>query len=84
VLIGEAAPKIYEAFTPDVPSQIAASMEEAVERAAALATTGDAVVLSPACASFDMFRNYEHRAEIFRAAVRALIARRQHANEVSR
>lgn len=84
VLIGEAAPKIYEAFTPGVPSQIAASMEEAVDRAAALATAGDAVVLSPACSSFDMFRNYEHRAEIFRAAVRALIARRQRSGEVPR
>jgi len=41
-----------------------------------MARSGDAVVLSPACASFDMFRNYEHRAEVFRAAVKALIAER--------
>jgi UDP-N-acetylmuramoylalanine--D-glutamate ligase len=47
-------------------------MDEAVERAATLARPGDAVVLSPACSSFDMFRNYEHRAQVFRAAVEKL------------
>jgi UDP-N-acetylmuramoylalanine--D-glutamate ligase len=41
-----------------------------------MARSGDAVLLSPACSSFDMFRNYEHRAEVFRAAVKALIAQR--------
>jgi len=40
-----------------------------------LARPGDAVLLSPACASFDMFRNYEHRAQVFIAAVRALEGR---------
>lgn len=50
----------------------AASMEEAVQQAAERAQPGDAVLMSPACASFDMFRNYEHRAEVFRAAVAAL------------
>jgi UDP-N-acetylmuramoylalanine--D-glutamate ligase len=49
-------------------------MEEAVVRAARLARPGDAVVLSPACSSFDMFRNYEHRAEAFRAAVLQVVA----------
>ena len=44
-------------------------MHEAVRIAAGLAQSGDVVLLSPACASFDMFRNYEHRAEVFRAAV---------------
>ncbi|MDY7573541.1 UDP-N-acetylmuramoyl-L-alanine--D-glutamate ligase [Actimicrobium sp. CCI2.3] len=48
------------------------SLDDAVERAAALAQTGDAVLLSPACASFDMFRNYAHRAEVFVDAVREL------------
>jgi UDP-N-acetylmuramoylalanine--D-glutamate ligase len=45
-----------------VPIETAADMDDAVRRAAALAQPGDAVLLSPACASFDMFRNYEHRA----------------------
>jgi hypothetical protein len=49
-------------------------MDDAVRRAAALAQRGDAALLSPACASFDMFRNYEHRAEVFVAAVRRLDA----------
>jgi UDP-N-acetylmuramoylalanine--D-glutamate ligase len=47
-------------------------MDDAVRRAAALAQPGDAALLSPACASFDMFRNYEHRAQVFVAAVQAL------------
>ncbi|MDP5008264.1 MAG: UDP-N-acetylmuramoyl-L-alanine--D-glutamate ligase, partial [Glaciimonas sp.] len=48
------------------------TLEDAVERAAEFAHAGDAVLLSPACASLDMFRNYAHRAEIFVAAVREL------------
>ncbi|MFT5590767.1 MAG: UDP-N-acetylmuramoylalanine--D-glutamate ligase [Bradyrhizobium sp.] len=48
------------------------SLDDAVEQAAALAQAGDAVLLSPACASFDMFRNYAHRAEVFVDAVREL------------
>jgi UDP-N-acetylmuramoylalanine--D-glutamate ligase len=69
VVIGEAAERIAAALAPVVPVARAASMDEAVVRAAALARQGDAVVLSPACSSFDMFRNYEHRAQVFRAAV---------------
>ena len=44
-------------------------MDEAVDAARALARPGDAVLLSPACSSFDMFRDYAHRAEIFRGAI---------------
>ena len=55
-----------------VPIARASSMEDAVEAAFALASRGDAVLLSPACASFDMFRNYSHRGDVFAAAVRAL------------
>jgi len=47
-----------------------ASVEDAVQRAATIAQPGDAVLLSPACASLDMFRNYAHRAEVFVDAVR--------------
>lgn len=74
VVIGEAGSRIAEALSPVVPVERAASMDDAVERAAALARPGDAVVLSPACSSFDMFRNYEHRAEAFRAAVGRIVA----------
>jgi UDP-N-acetylmuramoylalanine--D-glutamate ligase len=74
VLIGEAADRIAAALSPGLPMRRAASMEEAVSAAAALARPGDAVVLSPACSSFDMFRDYAHRADVFRAAVRVQIA----------
>jgi UDP-N-acetylmuramoylalanine--D-glutamate ligase len=75
VLIGEAADKIEAAFKGVVPTRRAATMEEAVETAAAMASPGDAVVLSPACSSFDMFRDYAHRAQVFRDAVDRLAAR---------
>jgi UDP-N-acetylmuramoylalanine--D-glutamate ligase len=73
VLIGRDAGLIREALAATgVPLIDAASMEEAVERAAGQAVAGDAVLMSPACASFDMFRNYPHRSEVFVAAVRNL------------
>jgi UDP-N-acetylmuramoylalanine--D-glutamate ligase len=73
VLIGRDGPRIGEAIAGcGVPILAAATLDEAVERAAEVAQHGDAVLLSPACASFDMFRNYEHRAEVFAAAVRRL------------
>lgn len=73
VLIGRDAPLIRAAIEGAGVSLIdAASMEEAVRAATTRAHAGDAVLLSPACASFDMFRNYPHRAEVFRAAVQAL------------
>jgi UDP-N-acetylmuramoylalanine--D-glutamate ligase len=70
VLIGEAADKLAVAL--HVPKLRAATMEEAVQAAAARAQEGDAVVLSPACSSYDMFENYEHRGRVFKAAVEAL------------
>jgi UDP-N-acetylmuramoylalanine--D-glutamate ligase len=70
VLIGEAAPLMYDELHDVVDTHRAATLEEAVDKSAQLAKAGDAVVLSPACSSFDMFRNYEHRSEVFRAAVR--------------
>ncbi|MCU1276925.1 MAG: UDP-N-acetylmuramoylalanine--D-glutamate ligase [bacterium] len=79
VLIGEAADKIEAAIRDaDDPAYDAlavvraASMEDAVARAVAAAQPGDAVVLSPACSSYDMFDNYEHRGRAFAAAVEAL------------
>jgi UDP-N-acetylmuramoylalanine--D-glutamate ligase len=73
VAIGESASEIDAAFAPTgVPVEKAGSMEEAVARARELAAAGDTVLLSPACASFDMYRNYEERGDAFRAAVRRI------------
>ena len=73
VLIGRDAPAIAEALAgTGVAVERAASMQSAVAMAHALAKTGDAVLLSPACASLDMFRNYAHRGDVFATAARAL------------
>ncbi|HXU94061.1 MAG TPA: UDP-N-acetylmuramoyl-L-alanine--D-glutamate ligase [Gallionella sp.] len=73
VLIGRDAPLIEAALQGcGVPLLRATDMGDAVRQASRLAQRGDAVLLSPACASFDMFRNYAHRAEVFIAAVRDL------------
>ena len=76
MLIGEAADRIAASFALVVPPERivrAKNLEEAVALAAGLAQSGDAVVLSPACSSFDMFRDYAHRAEVFRGAVRQIV-----------
>ncbi len=74
VLIGRDAPVIERALQgAGVPVRRAGTMDEAVGVAASLAQAGDAVLLSPACASFDMFLNYRHRGEMFREAVRGLV-----------
>jgi UDP-N-acetylmuramoylalanine--D-glutamate ligase len=79
ILIGEAAAKIEQASAGLFPTMRAESMEAAVERAAAVSAAGDVVLLSPACASFDMFDNYEHRGRVFKHAVRELANRcREH------
>jgi UDP-N-acetylmuramoylalanine--D-glutamate ligase len=73
VLIGRDAPIIREALKgTDVAMHDATDMHDAVEQAAAMARSGDAVLMSPACASFDMFDNYGHRAEVFVLAVASL------------
>jgi UDP-N-acetylmuramoylalanine--D-glutamate ligase len=72
VLIGEAADKIDAAIAGAVPTSRARTLEDAVKRGAERTQSGDAVVLSPACSSYDMFQNYEHRGRAFRAAVEAL------------
>jgi len=75
VVIGEAADRILAAIAGTVPVVRAASMTEAVEQARALAKPGDAVLLSPACASFDMFKSYADRGDQFALSVRKLSAR---------
>lgn len=73
VLIGRDAGKIAAALqTCDVPLLQANDMDDAVRQSAMQAQPGDAVLMSPACASFDMYRNYVHRAEAFISAVRTL------------
>jgi UDP-N-acetylmuramoylalanine--D-glutamate ligase len=73
LLIGRDAALIEKAIAASgVPLERVASMEKAVARAAQVAARGDAVLLSPACASFDMFRDYQHRGDVFAAAVKAL------------
>lgn len=72
VLIGEAKEKIAALFASLTRVVFAHDMEDAVRQATGLARPGDAVLLSPACASFDMFRSYGHRGEVFCQAVRNL------------
>ncbi len=75
ITLGEDAPKLEEAFGDLVPFERAADMDDAVDRAAAAASPGRAVLLSPACASFDMFDDFEHRGRVFKEAVRRRSAR---------
>jgi UDP-N-acetylmuramoylalanine--D-glutamate ligase len=75
VLVGEAADKIQAVIEvqPLVPGIVRCrSLEDAVGRAAKLARPGDVVLFSPACASFDMFRNFRERGEMFKKAVSGL------------
>jgi UDP-N-acetylmuramoylalanine--D-glutamate ligase len=72
VLIGRDAELLAGALGGGAATLRAGSMEEAVELAHGQAQPGDVVLLSPACASFDMFRNYPHRGEVFAACVRKM------------
>jgi UDP-N-acetylmuramoylalanine--D-glutamate ligase len=72
VLIGKDADVIERALAGVCATERASSMQDAVAAAARAAQPGDTVLLSPACASLDMFRDYGHRGEVFAAAVRAL------------
>ena len=72
VLIGQDAGDVERALAGVSSSERAASMQDAVAAATRVAQPGDTVLLSPACASLDMFRDYGHRGDVFAAAVRAL------------
>jgi UDP-N-acetylmuramoylalanine--D-glutamate ligase len=76
VLLGEAADRIALAIADAVPTVRARTIDDAVRESARLAVRGDAVLLSPACSSFDMFRDYKHRGDEFVRAVRELAKER--------
>lgn len=80
VQIGRDGPLIAAAIGDAAPLYRAADMPAAVRQGFALARPGDAVLLSPACASYDMFRSYVHRAEVFVQAVQALKAEQEGAH----
>lgn len=75
ILIGAATEKIAEQLEGAGPMTRAQSMQDAVLSAMEVATAGDTVLLAPACASFDMFDNYEHRGRVFKEAVYKLASR---------
>lgn len=71
-VIGEAAPLFERLLAPELPVTAAGTLDAAVAAAAGAAQAGDTILLSPTCASFDQFRDYEARGDAFRAAVEAL------------
>ena len=70
--IGSSAQKVFNFFHNDVKVEIEKSLEDAVKSSSMETIKGDVVLLSPACASFDMFNNYEHRGKVFKEAVNKL------------
>ena len=72
VAIGESADKVEKAFQEITSVTRADSMDGAIQKAKSLSVSGDVVLLSPACASFDWFRNYEHRGQVFKELVNRL------------
>ena len=70
--IGKDAPLIAAAFAGVCPVHDCGTIEQAVAQAAEISTRGDTVLLSPACASYDQFQNFEHRGDVFKSLVRAL------------
>lgn len=75
LLIGEASDQMAHSFAPLTRVEKMGTLEEAVFRASDIAADGDVVMLSPACASFDMFKSYGHRGEVFKGAVEELQGR---------
>lgn len=78
VLIGESAQMIHDAISDVVDCHFADSMDDAVAKAKGLAHPGSVVLLSPGCASFDMFDNYQHRGEMFSQSVLSLMSEVKH------
>lgn len=72
IAIGDSRQKVYDFFKDMLPVTVAMNMEDAVIKAKQNAVTNDVVLLSPACASFDMFDNYEHRGRVFKEIVGTL------------
>jgi UDP-N-acetylmuramoylalanine--D-glutamate ligase len=72
IVIGEAKAKLKDTFANVVDVEESPQLDEAVSRAKSLANQGDCVLLSPMCASFDMFKNFEHRGQVFKDIVRNL------------
>ena len=72
IAYGEAGPIVLRDLTGAVPLEAGTTFQDVLDRAARAAQPGDAVLLSPACSSYDMFTNYEHRGATFRAYVEAL------------
>ncbi len=70
--IGSSAKKVYDFFSPFMDVEILSTLEECVVKGSKEAKAGEVVLLSPACASFDMFDNYEHRGKVFKQAVMSL------------
>jgi UDP-N-acetylmuramoylalanine--D-glutamate ligase len=76
VLMGEAAPLIHEAWGNLVSEEFAGDMKESVSKAFAASSPGDIVLLSPGCSSFDAFRDFEDRGEVFKSIVKDMYSRR--------
>jgi UDP-N-acetylmuramoylalanine--D-glutamate ligase len=72
ILLGEAKELIAKALEGNLPYSMADTMEMAVKMAYEISLPGDAILLSPACSSFDMFRDYKHRGEEFKRAMEKL------------
>jgi UDP-N-acetylmuramoylalanine--D-glutamate ligase len=83
IAIGEARERIFAALGAAFPVQFAGSLAEAVTKAFEAAYPGDAVLLSPGCASFDMFKDYEHRGKAFKAVVATLTENRKNNETLS-
>lgn len=77
ILLGEAKEKMHQALQSSTSTSFAETFEDAVKRSLKQASPGDTVLLSPACSSFDMFKNYEERGNVFKTLVNKLTEKEQ-------